>query len=65
MENSIHIVTGYLNTSTDTKGSLIIKHKNGKQYRWTSANLLDNEGKLWGRMATVKEAGNKRRREEK
>ena len=45
-----------------TKGSLIIKHTNGKQYRWTSENLLDNEGKPWGRMATVKEIGRKRRK---
>jgi transcriptional regulator with XRE-family HTH domain len=52
-------------SSGRTTGSLIIKHKNGKLYRWTSANLLDNEGKLWGTMATVKEAGNKRRKGDK
>jgi len=45
-----------------TKGSLIIKHTNGKQYRWTSENLLDNEGRPWGRMATVKETSHKRRK---
>ena len=49
----------------ETKGSLIIKHTNGKQYRWTSENLLDNEGKPWGRMATVKEVGHRRRKGDK
>jgi len=48
-----------------TKGSLVIKHTNGKQYRWTSENLLDNDGKPWGRMATVKEVGKGRRKEDK
>ena len=48
----------------DTKGSLILKHTNGKQYRWTSENLLDNKGRPWGRMATVKEVGHKRRKED-
>jgi PAS domain S-box-containing protein len=38
-----------------TKGSLVIRHTNGKQYKWTSENLLDNDGKPWGRMATVQE----------
>jgi len=45
-----------------TKGSLIITHTNGKQYRWTSENLLDFEGRPWGRMATVMEVGHKRRK---
>ena len=49
----------------DTKGSLIIKHTNGKKYRWTSENLVDNEGRPWGRMATVKETGQKRRKGDK
>ena len=48
-----------------TKGSLIIKHTNGRQYRWTSENLLDNEGRPWGRMATVKEVSKGRRKEDK
>ena len=51
-----------------TKGkrkSLIIKHTNGRQYRWTSENLLDNDGKPWGRMAVVKEVGRQRRKEDK
>jgi PAS domain-containing protein len=43
------------NYSKGTKGSIVIRHTNGKQYRWTSENLLDNEGKPWGRMATVQE----------
>lgn len=50
-----HLVKG-------TKGSLIIKHTNGKQYKWTSENLLDREGRPWGRMATVIEVGRKRRK---
>ena len=48
-----------------TKGSLVIKHTNGKQYRWTSENLLDSDGKPWGRMATVKEVSKGRRKEDK
>jgi len=48
-----------------TKGSLDIRHTNGKQYRWTSENLLDNDGKPWGRMATIKEVGKGRRKEDK
>jgi PAS domain S-box-containing protein len=47
-----------------TKGALIIKHTNGKQYRWTSENLLDNEGKQWGRIATIKEIRKGRRKED-
>jgi len=50
------------NFNKGTKGSLVIKHKNGRQYRWTSENLLDNDGKSWGRMAMVKEIGRKRRK---
>ena len=50
-----HLVKG-------TKGSLIIKHTNGKQYKWRSENLLDREGGPWGRMATVIEVGRKRRK---
>lgn len=42
-------------SSKGTKGTLVIRHTNGKQYNWTSENLLDNDGKPWGRMATVKE----------
>jgi PAS domain S-box-containing protein len=48
-----------------TKGSLTITHTNGKEYKWTSENLLDNEGKPWGRMAVVKEVGQSRRKEDK
>jgi PAS domain S-box-containing protein len=47
------------------KGSLVIGHNNGKKYKWTSENLLDNEGKPWGRMAVVKEVGQSRRKEDK
>jgi PAS domain S-box-containing protein len=43
------------------KGSFNIRHTNGKEYRWTSQNLLDNEGKPWGRIAIVKEIGKRRR----
>lgn len=49
----------------NTKGSFVIQHTNGRQYRWTSENLLDNEGNPWGRMATVKEVGRRRRKEDK
>jgi transcriptional regulator with XRE-family HTH domain len=52
------------NFSKGTKGSLVIKHTNGKQYRWTSENLLDNDGQPWGRMAVVKETGRRRRKED-
>jgi PAS domain S-box-containing protein len=48
-----------------TKNSLIIKHTNGKEYNWTSENLLDNDGKLWGRMAIVKEVSQGRRKEDR
>jgi PAS domain S-box-containing protein len=47
------------------KDSIIIKHTNGKQYRWTSESLLDNDGKSWGRMAVVKEVSKGRRKEDK
>jgi len=50
------------NLVQETKGSLFITHTNGKEYRWTSENLLDDDGKPWGRMATVKEIGHKRRK---
>jgi hypothetical protein len=53
------------NFEKGTKGSLIIKHTNGKQYRWTSENLHDDEGRPWGRIATVKEVGHKRRKGDK
>jgi len=53
------------NFMQNKKGSLIIKHKNGKQYRWTSENLLDSEGKPWGRMAVVKDVTPGRRKEDK
>jgi PAS domain S-box-containing protein len=49
------------NFSKGQKGSLIINHTNGKRYRWTSENLLDGAGKLWGRIAVVKEVGKGRR----
>lgn len=48
-----------------TKGSLVIQHTNGRQYRWISENLLDHEGNPWGRMATVKEVGHGRRKEDR
>ena len=48
-----------------TKGSLVIKHTNGKEYKWTSENLLDSDGKPWGRIALVKEVGKSRRKEDK
>jgi transcriptional regulator with XRE-family HTH domain len=44
------------------RGSLVIRHTNGKQYKWTSENLLDDEGKPWGRMATVQEIGKSRKK---
>jgi len=47
------------------QGSFVIRHTNGKEYRWTSQNLLDNEGKSWGRMAVVKEVGKGRRKGDK
>jgi PAS domain S-box-containing protein len=47
------------------KDSVIIKHTNGKKYKWASENLLDNDGKPWGRMAVVKEVGQSRRKENK
>ena len=53
------------NSTKGTKGSIIITHTNGKQYKWTSENLMDNDGKSWGRMATVKEIGKNRRKEDK
>jgi PAS domain S-box-containing protein len=37
------------------KKSIIIQHINGGQYRWTTEQLLDKDGKLWGLMAVVKE----------
>ena len=48
-----------------TKGSLVIRHTNGKQYKWTSENLLDDEGKPWGRMATVQELTKGRKKKTK
>ena len=48
-----------------TKGSLIIKHTNGKEYKWVSENLFDNGGNPWGRMAVVKEVGKGRRKDDK
>jgi len=48
-----------------SNGSLVINHNNGKEYKWTSENLLDNEGKPWGRMALVKGVGKGRRKEDK
>jgi transcriptional regulator with XRE-family HTH domain len=42
-------------SATGTRGSLVIRHTNGQQYWWTSENLVDNDGKPWGRMATVQE----------
>ena len=46
------------------KDSLIIQHTNGRQYRWTSENLRDNDGKPWGRIAVVKEVSKGRRKED-
>jgi PAS domain S-box-containing protein len=48
-----------------SKGSILIKHTNGKNYTWTSENLVDNDGQPWGRMATVKEVGKSRKKENK
>jgi PAS domain S-box-containing protein len=45
-------------------GSIIIKHTNGKHYRWNSESLLDNDGKPWGRIALVKEVSKGRRKED-
>jgi PAS domain S-box-containing protein len=47
------------------KDSIIIKHTNDKQYRWTSESLMDNDGKPWGRIAIVKEVDRGRREEDK
>ena len=52
------------NFKTGEKGSLIIKHSNGNQYRWTSETLRDNDGKPWGRIALVKEVSKGRRKED-
>ena len=52
-------------SSKGIKGSLVINHINGNKYKWTSENLLDNDGKPWGRMAVVKEVGKGRRKEDK
>jgi PAS domain S-box-containing protein len=53
------------NFTKGTKGSLLIQHTNGRQYSWTSENLLSFDGKPWGRMAVVKEVGRKRRKRDK
>ena len=53
------------NFTKGKKDSIIIKHTNGKQYRWTSENLLDNDEKPWGRIAVVKEVGRRRRNGER
>ena len=52
-------------SAVGTKGSVVIRHTNGKEYSWTSENLLDNDGKPWGRMAVVKEVVKGRRKEDK
>jgi PAS domain S-box-containing protein len=52
------------NFKKGTNDSIIIKHSNGKQYRWTSESLLDNEGNPWGRIALVKEVGKSRRKDD-
>ena len=52
-------------SAAGTKGSTLIRHTNGKEYRWDSENLLDHDGKPWGRMAIVKEVGKIRRKEDK
>ena len=52
-------------SAKQTKGSMFIRHTNGKEYKWTSENLLGNDGKPWGRIATVKEVGKGRRRGDK
>ena len=51
-------------SAAGTKGSVDIRHTNGKEYRWTSENLLDNNGNPWGRMAVVKEVYKGRRKED-
>jgi len=53
------------NFTKSKNDSIIIKHTNGKQYRWTSENLLDNDEKPWGRIALVKEVGKSRRKNDK
>ena len=53
------------NFTKGKKDFVKIKHTNGRQYRWTSENLLDNDGKPWGRMAVVKEVGRRRRKGDK
>jgi hypothetical protein len=52
-------------SAKQTKGSMFIRHTNGKEYKWTSENLLDNDGKPWGRMAVVKQVGKGRRKGDK
>ena len=52
------------NFKNGNKSSLIIKHTNGRQYRWTSESLLDDDGKPWGRIAVVKEVNKGRRKED-
>jgi PAS domain S-box-containing protein len=49
------------NFTLGKKASFVIKHTNGRQYRWTSENIVDIDGKPWGRMAVVKETGRRRR----
>ena len=53
------------NFKKGTNDSIIIKHSNGKQYKWASENLLDNDDRPWGRIAIVKEVGKSRRKEDK
>ena len=53
------------NFTKSKNDSIIIKHTNDKQYRWTSESLMDNDGKPWGRIAIVKEVDRGRREEDK
>jgi PAS domain S-box-containing protein len=43
--------------ATGKKDSLVIQHVNGRTYQWICENLLDKEGRPWGRIAEVKEIG--------
>ena len=52
-------------SSKGTKCSIYKEHISGNKYKWINENLLDNDGKPWGRMAIVKEVGKGRRKEDK
>ncbi|HHO48211.1 MAG TPA: PAS domain S-box protein [Desulfobacteraceae bacterium] len=46
--------------TADQRDSLEIQHVNGRQYRWICENLLDRDGKSWGRITEVREMNESR-----